>query len=143
MNDRDDTGYRNDPGTGEMWTRGIRSRAAVDVDKLPRPDRVGRPYLGMAGWGCMDDVSGEWLSDGEPSAEAAIAAAGERLTYIADFRAAHLSRFGIPSDANHAIEWQDADVTIDDAMDFIDRGCGPGDAAGYTFGGAFDRDGES
>jgi hypothetical protein len=61
----------------------------------------------------------------------------EQAEYVESFQQSALKRFGVSYDVGEALDWLEADVTVDDAMEFINRGCGPGDAAGHTFEEAF------
>ena len=62
----------------------------------------------------------------------------EAQEYVEDLSNAVLSRFGISIDEAECAEWFEADVTVDDALEFMNRGCGPGDAAGWaSFADAF------
>ena len=65
----------------------------------------------------------------------------ERAEYVESFQTSALARFGVSYDEEEALDWLDADVTVDDAMEFINRGCGPGDASGWSsFAEAFPDD---
>ena len=57
--------------------------------------------------------------------------------YVEELSNATLSRFGYSLDEAECAEWHAADVTVHDALEFINRGCGPGDAAGRSFADAF------
>jgi hypothetical protein len=50
--------------------------------------------------------------------------------YVSDIARAMLSRFGYSLSDDEALEWLEADATIDQAIEWIDHGCGPGDFAG-------------
>ena len=56
----------------------------------------------------------------------------EKVEYVETFLASHLARFGVNSDDGEALDWLEADVTVDDAMEWINRGCGPGDASNWS-----------
>lgn len=63
--------------------------------------------------------------------------------YVEQFQQAAAARFGINYDEEEALAWLESDVTVDDAMEFINRGCGPGDASGWSsFEEAFPNDDE-
>jgi hypothetical protein len=54
----------------------------------------------------------------------------EQEKYVEDLRQAVLSAFGISIDEEECLSWLEAGLTVDQAIGWINHGCGPGDAAG-------------
>ena len=65
----------------------------------------------------------------------------EAQEYIEGLDHAVLAAYGHSISEQECAEWFEADVTIDDAIKFMNRGCGPGDASGWqSFEEAFGKE---
>lgn len=54
----------------------------------------------------------------------------EQDEYVEALKSGVLQRFGIGIDTDECLSWLEADLTVDQALGWMDHGCGPGDAAG-------------
>jgi hypothetical protein len=58
------------------------------------------------------------------------ARSAEEQEYIDDLANAMLAAFGYSLDDEEALAWLEADATVDQAVEWTNHGCGPGDYAG-------------
>lgn len=54
----------------------------------------------------------------------------ERVEYVESLQSAMLAIFGYEADEEECLEWFEADLTVDQAVGWMNHGCGPGDASG-------------
>lgn len=54
----------------------------------------------------------------------------EQAEYVESLQNSMLSTFGYSADRDECLSWLEADLTVDQALGWMDHGCGPGDAAG-------------
>lgn len=54
----------------------------------------------------------------------------EKAEYVDSLQNATLKTFGISIDEEECLGWLEADATVDQAVGWINHGCGPGDFAG-------------
>lgn len=56
----------------------------------------------------------------------------EQAEYVEALQRATLSAFGVAYDEDDCLAWLEADATVDQAVEWINHGCGPGDYAGCS-----------
>jgi hypothetical protein len=54
----------------------------------------------------------------------------EQAEYVEDLQGATLAASGVSIAAEECLGWLEADLTVDQAVGWMNHGCGPGDAAG-------------
>lgn len=59
-------------------------------------------------------------------------AANEQREYVEDLQQAMLRRFGYELPEDDCLAWLEADATVDQALEWVNHGCGPGDFAGCS-----------
>jgi hypothetical protein len=74
-----------------------------------------------------DTQEGRYEGHGSSAAEGQ-----EQAEYVEDLQQATLRRFGYAPDLDDCLAWFEADATVDQAVEWMNHGAGPGDYAGCS-----------